>query len=129
MFAPPPPPPTFFQVVAIVMDFLTDLQILQDLLDASSRRGVAVYVVLDAKGVPDFLDMCSRLQINAMHLRVSSKLFKLNMTGHLRGPRPTDNRKHGNLLGVPAPACDCTSYRDFKKMTRLICWTLEDMFR
>ncbi|XP_017274844.1 protein FAM83F [Kryptolebias marmoratus] len=57
------------KMVAIVMDFLTDLQILQDLLDASSRRGVAVYVVLDARGVPNFLDMCSRLQINAMHLR------------------------------------------------------------
>ncbi|KAM4717086.1 protein FAM83F [Anableps anableps] len=57
------------KVVAIVMDLLTDLQILQDLLDASSRRTVAVYVVLEAKGVPHFLDMCSRLQINAMHLR------------------------------------------------------------
>ncbi|XP_023117278.1 protein FAM83F [Amphiprion ocellaris] len=57
------------KAVAIVMDLLTDLQILQDLLDASSRRGVAVYVVLEAKGVPHFLDMCSRLQINAVHLR------------------------------------------------------------
>uniref|UniRef100_A0A3Q4HCY2 Family with sequence similarity 83 member Fa n=1 Tax=Neolamprologus brichardi TaxID=32507 RepID=A0A3Q4HCY2_NEOBR len=57
------------KAVAIVMDLLTDLQILQDLLDASSRRGVAVYVVLEARGVPHFLDMCSRLQINAMHLR------------------------------------------------------------
>ncbi|KAF6736728.1 Protein FAM83F [Oryzias melastigma] len=57
------------KVVAIVMDLLTDLQILQDLLDASSRRSVAVYIVLEAKGVVNFLDMCSRLQINAMHLR------------------------------------------------------------
>lgn len=53
------------------MDLLTDLQILQDLLDASSRRGVAVYAVLEARGVPHFLDMCGRLQINAVHLRVS----------------------------------------------------------
>ncbi|KAK0132425.1 Protein FAM83F [Merluccius polli] len=57
------------KVVAIVMDMLTDLQILQDLLDALSRRGVAVYAVLEARGVPHFLDMCSRLQINAMQLR------------------------------------------------------------
>ncbi|XP_059204084.1 protein FAM83F [Centropristis striata] len=57
------------KVLAIVMDLLTDLQILQDLLDASSRRGVAVYVLLDARGVPHFLDMCTRLQINAVHLR------------------------------------------------------------
>ncbi|XP_062295478.1 protein FAM83F [Scomber scombrus] len=58
-----------YKVVAIVMDLLTDLQILQDLLDASARRGVAVYAVLEAKGVPHFLDMCGRLQINAVHLR------------------------------------------------------------
>ncbi|TKS91353.1 Protein FAM83F [Collichthys lucidus] len=57
------------KVVAIVMDLLTDLQILQDLLDASSRRGVAVYAVLEASGVPHFLDMCTRLQVNAVHLR------------------------------------------------------------
>ncbi|XP_019949972.2 protein FAM83F [Paralichthys olivaceus] len=57
------------KVVAIVMDILTDLQILQDLLDASSRRGVAIYAVLEARGVPHLLDMCTRLQINAVHLR------------------------------------------------------------
>ncbi|CAL1587794.1 unnamed protein product [Knipowitschia caucasica] len=57
------------KVLAISMDLLTDLQILQDLLDASSRRAVAVYIVLDAAGVPHFLDMCSRLQISAVHLR------------------------------------------------------------
>ncbi|KAM9346121.1 protein FAM83F [Symphorus nematophorus] len=57
------------KVVAIVMDLLTDLQILQDLLDASSRRGVAVYAVLEGRGVPHFLDMCARLQISAVHLR------------------------------------------------------------
>ncbi|KAF1379903.1 hypothetical protein PFLUV_G00180920 [Perca fluviatilis] len=57
------------KVVAVVMDLLTDLQILQDLLDASSRRGVAVYALLEARGVPHFLDMCTRLQVNAVHLR------------------------------------------------------------
>ncbi|KAG7219376.1 hypothetical protein INR49_019082 [Caranx melampygus] len=56
------------KVLAIVMDHLTDLLILQDLLDAA-RRGVAIYAVLEAKGVPHFLDMCTRLQINAMHAR------------------------------------------------------------
>ncbi|KAK7939948.1 hypothetical protein WMY93_003274 [Mugilogobius chulae] len=57
------------KVLAIAMDLLTDLQILQDLLDASSRRSVAVYIVLDEAGVPHFLDMCSRLQLSAVHLR------------------------------------------------------------
>lgn len=58
------------QVIAIVMDLLTDLHILQDLMDAAWRRSVPVYVVLDEQGVPHFLDMCQRLQIGSQHLRV-----------------------------------------------------------
>nr|XP_061791541.1 protein FAM83F-like [Nerophis lumbriciformis] len=57
------------KVIAIVMDLLTDLQILQDLMDAAWRRSVPVYILLDNNGVPHFLDMCSRLQIGAQHLR------------------------------------------------------------
>ncbi|XP_047434784.1 protein FAM83F [Mugil cephalus] len=57
------------KVIAIVMDILTDVHILQDLMDAASRRSVAVYILLDEPGVPHFLDMCSRLQIGAQHLR------------------------------------------------------------
>lgn len=57
------------KVIAIVMDMVTDLQILQDLMDAASRRSVPVYILLDNQGVPHFLDMCSRLQIGSQHLR------------------------------------------------------------
>lgn len=52
------------------MDILTDIHILQDLMDAASRRMVPVYILLDEQGVPHFLDMCSRLQIGSQHLRV-----------------------------------------------------------
>ncbi len=58
------------QVIAIVMDMLTDPQILQDLMDAAFRRSVPIYILLDNQGVPHFLDMCTRLQIGAQHLRV-----------------------------------------------------------
>ncbi|KAJ3615370.1 hypothetical protein NHX12_018935 [Muraenolepis orangiensis] len=57
------------EVVAIVMDLLTDLHILQDLMEAASCRSVPVYILLDAGGVPHFLDMCSRLQLGAQHLK------------------------------------------------------------
>ena len=53
------------------MDLLTDLHILQDLLDAAAKRGVAVYIILDIRGAPHFLDMCNRLQVGSQHLRVS----------------------------------------------------------
>ncbi|XP_044044868.1 protein FAM83F-like [Siniperca chuatsi] len=57
------------KVIAIVMDMLTDPQILQDLMDAAWRRSLPVYILLDFNGVPHFLDMCSRLQIGSQHLR------------------------------------------------------------
>lgn len=57
------------KVIAIVMDILTDVHILQDLMDAAWRRSVPVYILLDSQGVPHFLDMCSRLQIGSQHLR------------------------------------------------------------
>ncbi|XP_017337570.1 protein FAM83F [Ictalurus punctatus] len=57
------------KVVAIVMDLLTDLQILQDLLDAASMRNVAVYIILDSKGGPHFLDMCRRLEVSPHHIQ------------------------------------------------------------
>ncbi|KAG9340378.1 hypothetical protein JZ751_021491 [Albula glossodonta] len=62
-------------VVALVTDLLTDLQILQDLLDAASKRSVPVYIVMDARGIPHFLDMCSRLQVGALQLRVSERFY------------------------------------------------------
>lgn len=52
------------------MDMITDPQILQDLMDAASRRSVPVYILLEEPGVPHFLDVCSRLQIGSQHLRV-----------------------------------------------------------
>lgn len=58
------------------MDMLTDVQILQDLMDAAWRRSVPVYILLDEQGVPHFLDMCSRLQIGAQNLRVRQKESK-----------------------------------------------------
>ncbi|XP_075996054.1 protein FAM83F [Genypterus blacodes] len=57
------------KVIAIVMDMLTDIQILQDLMDAACRRSVPVYILLDSHAEPHFLDMCSRLQLGERHLR------------------------------------------------------------
>lgn len=56
------------KVVAIVMDLMTDIQILQDLFEAS-KRGVPVYIVLDVQGAPHFLDMCNRMKVGAKELK------------------------------------------------------------
>ncbi|XP_040287695.1 protein FAM83H [Bufo bufo] len=51
------------QVIGIVMDFFTDVDILSDLLDAAARR-VPVYIILDEMNCQQFLDMASKCRVN-----------------------------------------------------------------
>ncbi|CAH2286193.1 Hypothetical predicted protein [Pelobates cultripes] len=51
------------QVIAIVMDIFTDVDILSELLDAASRR-VPVYIILDEMNSQHFLDMASKCRVN-----------------------------------------------------------------
>ncbi|KAJ8345190.1 hypothetical protein SKAU_G00293830 [Synaphobranchus kaupii] len=57
------------KVIAVVMDLFTDVDIFKDLLDASFKRKVAVYVILEATGVPHFLSMCKRAAMHRGHLK------------------------------------------------------------
>ncbi|NXM82717.1 F83DB protein, partial [Oenanthe oenanthe] len=62
------------QVIALVMDSFTDIEIFSDLQDAYSNRQVPVYILLDQDFVPHFLEMCNNLgvcpeQENMMRVR------------------------------------------------------------
>ncbi|NXI41351.1 FA83C protein, partial [Galbula dea] len=60
-------------VIAIVMDLFTDMEILCDLLEASSRRHVPVYLILDEKYLKHFVEMCNKMaltQDNFPNMRV-----------------------------------------------------------
>ncbi|KAM6404337.1 protein FAM83C [Rhynochetos jubatus] len=48
-------------VIAIVMDLFTDMEILCDLLEASSRRHVPVYLILDEEYLKHFVEMCTKM--------------------------------------------------------------------
>ncbi|NXB05114.1 FA83C protein, partial [Cnemophilus loriae] len=50
-------------VIAIVMDLFTDMEILCDLLEASSRRRVPVYLVLDEEYLKHFVEMCNKMAL------------------------------------------------------------------
>ncbi|NXG41636.1 FA83C protein, partial [Psilopogon haemacephalus] len=50
-------------VIAIVMDLFTDMEILCDLLEASSRRHVPVYLILDEEYLKHFVEMCSKMAL------------------------------------------------------------------
>ncbi|XP_077069366.1 uncharacterized protein fam83ga [Siphateles boraxobius] len=57
------------KVIAIVMDLFTDIDIFKDLLDASYKRKVAVYIMLEATGVKHFLRMCEKAGMHTGHLK------------------------------------------------------------
>lgn len=58
------------QVIAIVTDSLTDLDIFKDLQEACSRRRVPVYILLDQSCAPAFLKMCRNVGIRLDDLQV-----------------------------------------------------------
>lgn len=59
------------QVIAVVMDVFTDVDIFRDLLDAGFKRRVSVYILLERTTLPHFLSMCQRANMHAGHLKVS----------------------------------------------------------
>ncbi|KAL6112284.1 fam83c [Pungitius sinensis] len=56
------------KVIALVMDVFTDVDLLCDLMEASNKRKVPVYILLDEKNLEHFTDMCSALDIRSTHL-------------------------------------------------------------
>ncbi|XP_067316535.1 protein FAM83C [Pseudorasbora parva] len=56
------------KVIAVVMDIFTDVDLFCDLMEASNKRKVPVYVLLDEKNLSHFLNMCSELDIQNSHL-------------------------------------------------------------
>ncbi|CAL8271712.1 unnamed protein product [Gadus morhua 'NCC'] len=57
------------KVIAVVMDAFTDVDIFRDMLDASFKRKIPVYIILDHAAVPSFLAMCSRADMHRGHLK------------------------------------------------------------
>ncbi|XP_051997003.1 protein FAM83C-like [Xyrauchen texanus] len=56
------------KMIAIVMDIFTDVDLFCDLLEASNKRRIAVYILLDEKNLSHFLNMCTELDIQNSHL-------------------------------------------------------------
>nr|XP_013005424.1 protein FAM83A isoform X2 [Cavia porcellus] len=57
------------QVLAILMDVFTDVEIFCDILEAANKRGVLVCVLLDQRGTKLFQEMCDKVQISDSHLK------------------------------------------------------------
>ncbi|XP_066558512.1 protein FAM83D [Amia ocellicauda] len=57
------------ELIALVTDSLTDLDIFQDLHEACTKRKLPVYILLDQSSVPAFLQMCKTLDIQLEDLQ------------------------------------------------------------
>ncbi|MBN3289299.1 FA83F protein, partial [Polypterus senegalus] len=98
------------KVVAIVMDEFTDIHILKDLVDASSKRKVPVYILLDMENVSSFIQTCRQLELSELQLRVSS----LIRTWGMRCKSGPCLVQAGHIPGAPStgmlPSCPCTVF-------------------
>lgn len=59
------------QVISIVMDMFTDVDIFKEVVDAS-LRGVPVYILLDELNLKSFLAMAENQDVKLQQLRVGS---------------------------------------------------------
>ncbi|XP_021563386.1 protein FAM83A, partial [Carlito syrichta] len=57
------------QVLVILMDEFTDVEIFCDILEAANKRGVCVCVLLDRGGVRLFQEMCDKVRVCDSHLK------------------------------------------------------------
>ncbi|KAK6312583.1 hypothetical protein J4Q44_G00182470 [Coregonus suidteri] len=64
-------------VIAVVMDQFTDVDIFRDLLEASFKRKVSVYILLERTALPLFLSMAERAAMHPGHL----KSLRVRVTG------------------------------------------------
>ena len=55
-----------------MMDVFTDVDLLCDLMEASNKRRVPVYILLDEKNLDYFTEMCAALDIQSSHMSVST---------------------------------------------------------
>lgn len=74
--------PSLLQVIAIVTDSLTDLDIFHDLQEACTQRCVPVYVLLDQISLSGFLQMCKNLNVRLDDLQVYLLAFSPYFSVH-----------------------------------------------
>ncbi len=67
---------SFSQVIAVVMDIFTDVDIFSDLLDAAARH-VPVYILLDEQNAYHFVNMVASCKVNLDMIHVSSIYLNL----------------------------------------------------
>ncbi|KAM4740767.1 protein FAM83D [Anableps anableps] len=99
------------EVIAIVTDSLTDLDIFRDLQEACSHRRVPVYILLDQSCAPAFLKMCRNVGVRLDDLRQMRVRTIAGMTYYMRSGARITGKVHERFMLIDGNRVATGSYR------------------
>ncbi|XP_054641826.1 protein FAM83D [Dunckerocampus dactyliophorus] len=99
------------EVIAIVTDSLTDLDIFKDLQEACSARKVPVYVLLDRSSCPSFLKMCRNIGVCLDDLQQMRVRTITGTTYYTRSGARITGRVHERFMLIDGIRAATGSYR------------------
>ncbi|KAG7275986.1 hypothetical protein CRUP_028543 [Coryphaenoides rupestris] len=99
------------EVIAIVTDSLTDLDIFKDLQEACTRRNVPVYVLLDQSSMSAFLRMCGDIGVRLEDLRQMRVRSLSGTTYYLRSGASISGKVHERFMLIDGNRVATGSYR------------------
>ncbi|NXY51414.1 FA83D protein, partial [Ceuthmochares aereus] len=106
------------QVIALVMDSFTDIDIFGDIQEAYKNRQVPVYILLDQEFLPLFLEMCKNLGVCPEQESVSTKHEQMmrvrTLTGniyYLRSGAKIVGKVHEKFMLIDGITVTTGSYR------------------
>ncbi|XP_029359055.1 protein FAM83D [Echeneis naucrates] len=99
------------EVIAIVTDSLTDLDIFKDLQEACSQRRVPVYILLDQSCAPAFLKMCRNVNVCLDDLRQMRVRTITGTTYYMRSGARITGEVHERFMLIDGNRVATGSYR------------------
>ncbi|XP_035485920.2 protein FAM83D [Scophthalmus maximus] len=99
------------EVIAIVTDSLTDLDIFKDLQEACSQRRVPVYILLDQLGAPAFLKMCRDVGVRLDDLWQMKVRTITGTTYYMRSGARITGKVHERFMLIDGNRVATGSYR------------------
>ncbi|KAK5934497.1 hypothetical protein CgunFtcFv8_014892 [Champsocephalus gunnari] len=99
------------EVIAIVTDSLTDLDIFKDLQEACTLRKVPVYILLDQSCAPAFLKMCRNVNVRLDDLRQMKVRTITGTTYYMRSGARITGEVHERFMLIDGNRVATGSYR------------------
>ncbi|XP_051932740.1 protein FAM83D [Hippocampus zosterae] len=99
------------EVIAIVTDSLTDLDIFKDLQEACCVRKVPVYILLDRSSCPAFLRMCANVGVGLDELQQMRVRTITGTTYYTRSGARITGRVHERFMLIDGNRAATGSYR------------------